>query len=86
VGHPSSIAGRIQRVSRASHGWHVDAGRDEREEKKEEGSLSLSLSLGERRGESAPVDRRRVRARAPGALILFLLRSSPSRDVNDLCN
>jgi len=25
-----------------------------------------------------------VRARAPGALILFLLRSSPSRDVNDL--
>jgi len=55
VGHPSSIAGRIQRVSRASHGWHVDAGRDEREEKKEEGSLSLSLSLSRR-------ETRRIRA------------------------
>ena len=52
MGHPSSIAGRIQRVSRASHGWHVDAGRDEREEKKEEGSLSLSLSLSERDAEN----------------------------------
>lgn len=64
--------------------------RGEREERRKgkEKKKKRKGRVGEMRGFSAPsgspARNARVRARAPGALILFLLRSSPSRDVNDL--
>lgn len=84
TGHPSSIVGRVPpRATAARRRGETSRARWRRGRRRKEGRVAL-----ERRGESAPsgspARSARVRARAPGALILFLLRSSPSRDVNDL--